>query len=194
MASSVSKNKLRDAVRVLRAGGVIAFPTETTYGLGCDPRNTPAVRRIFKLKERAPKKPLLLVAASVAQASKVVKLSAREIIAKHWPGPLTIILPIKRPTKLARGVVMKGEVAIRVSSHPLVQELARRFGFPIVATSANRSDQPAARSARAVHRAFGDKLDLILDSGTLPKRRPSTVIRVKKDGSIEVIRAGAIRL
>lgn len=183
------------AVRALRRGGVIAFPTETTYGLGCDPRNMQAVRRIYKLKGRDYTKPLLLVASSLAQVRKVAMfhVSSLRLQEPYWPGPLTLVLLVKKSASLVSGVAVKGEVAIRVSSSSIVQLLTRVYGFPIVATSANRTGEPECRSARAIRHIFADELDYIVDAGALPKRKLSTVARVKKDGIIEVIRQGAVK-
>ncbi len=191
-----SRSVLRDVCRVLRENGVIAFPTETTYGLGCDPRNRRGVRRIFKIKGRDPRKPLLLVAGSWAQVERVAILSAfaRRVARRHWPGALTLVLPARPRARLVPGVVVNGEVAIRLSSSPIVRALTRRFGFPIVATSANRSGEVEARSVRAVRTIFGDALDLIVDGGTLPKRKPSTVARAERDGTVTILRQGAIRV
>lgn len=190
---------IRAAVRVLKRGGVIAFPTETTYGLGCDPRKTDAVRRIYAIKGREKGKPLLLVASSVAQASRVGDLRAvpSSLQKKHWPGPLTLVVPARTAAKLVKEIAPKGEVAVRVSSSEIVQALTTRYGFPIVATSANRSGEPDCRSGRAVSRAFegsSDKPDLILDMGSLPRRKPSTLARVTSSEEIEVLRQGAVRL
>ncbi len=184
------------AAGVLKNGGVIAYPTETAYGLGCDPRNAKAVQEIYRLKGRDRSKPLLLVAASLDQVKRVANMDAHALsLAKtYWPGPLTLILPVKKPSVLVPGVAANGHVAIRVSSSPVVQMLTREFGFPVVSTSANKSGQPEARSVRAIRDIFGAKIHFMLDGGALPKRKLSTVARVKPDGSIDVIRSGAIRL
>lgn len=189
------RQDLQKAVVILRQGGVIVFPTETTYGLGCDPRNASAVRRVFEIKGRDLRKPLLLVAGSWVQVERVAHLSAntKRFVERHWPGPLTLILPVREEAGLVSGVAVKGEVAIRYSSSSTVRRLARRFGFPIVATSANISGQLAGRSAESV-RSVGLKIDEVLDGGTLPRRRPSTVARIHEDGAVEVIRQGSIRL
>jgi len=188
----------REATRGLRRGDVIAFPTETTYGLGCDPRNAKAVARIFRIKGRAKTKSLPLVAASVAQVRRIAMLSAgaRWLASRRWPGPLTLVLPI-RQMRLAKGIALRGEVAVRVSSSPFVRAVCQAYGFPIVATSANRSGESDCRSGRSVAQAFQSKKhqpDLVIDLGALPRRKPSTVARVREDGSIEVLRQGSIRL
>ena len=194
---------VREAVRALRRGDVIAFPTETTYGLGCDPRNAKAVARIFRIKDRMKAKSLPLVAASVAQIRRVATLSsdASRLASCHWPGPLTLVLPVRRrgevTSPLPKSIALHGEVAIRVSSSTFVRAVCQAYGFPIVATSANQSGEPECRSGRAVVRAFQSETyrpDFIIDAGALPRRKPSTVARVREDGSVEVLRQGAIRL
>lgn len=185
----VQTEVIRGAVRVLRAGGVIAYPTETTYGLGCDPRNAKAVKRIYAIKGREKKKPLLLVAADMAQARRVADVSMLPSRLKClWPGPVTFVLPSKNG---------KGDVAVRVSSSRFVQRLTKAYGNPIIATSANKSGEPDCRSGRAVERAFRrakNRPDLILDMGSLPRRKSSTVARIKPSGKLEVLRQGAVRL
>jgi L-threonylcarbamoyladenylate synthase len=190
----------------LRQEKIIAFPTETTYGLGCDPRSAKAVRRLFRLKGRDVRKPLLLIAASKAQAEQVIEMARmtraqretyQHLTKMFWPGPLTLVLPACKSAKLHRRVVPQNEVAVRVSSSVVARGLARAFGFPLVATSANRSGQAEARSGSGVERAFAaqaDGPDVIVDVGALPARKPSTVARIRKDGTLEVLRQGRIRL
>lgn len=188
--------QIDQAVTVLRDGGVIAFPTETVYGLGCDPRHPEAVQRIFQLKGRDSSKPLLLVAASMAQVKRVVIVpeKARQLAARYWPGPLTLILRHKTSTLLVPGVAVNGEVSIRISSSPIVRALTRQFGFPIVATSANLAGMKESRSHEEVFDYFGTHLKMIVQGGRLPLRKASTVLRVQKDSVCELIRDGAIRL
>lgn len=184
---------VQEAVSLLQKGGIIVFPTETTYGLGCDPRNAEAVERIFAIKGRDWKKPLLLVAGSWVQVEEVVRLSpeARAFARQYWPGPLTLVLPKREDAALAPGVVMNEEVSIRYSSSEVVRRLTEAFGFPIIATSANLSGQPDNRSAQAVQET-GLAVDYIFDGGDLPFSKPSTLARVQVDGTIKVIREGAI--
>jgi len=186
---SVDDISISRAVDVLQHGGVLAYPTETVYGLGCDPRKSTAIRRIYSLKGRDRKKQLLLVAASIAQVRKVAKLegAALTLAKRYWPGPLTLVLPSRK----------KGSVAIRVSSSPIVQRLCKAFGYPIISTSANRSGETECRSGRAVKALFAKSRlapDFVIDAGRLPRRKTSTVARVKKDGTVEVLRDGAIKL
>jgi len=200
VADPVMKQTVRTAVAVLRRGGVIAYPTETTYGLGCDPRNTKAVTEIFRIKGRENNKPLLLVASSVSQVRQVADLvRATQWVApmRYWPGPLTLVLPAKTGTRLVKALMPHGEVAIRVSSSSFVQALCRSFGFPIVSTTANRSGKPDCRSGKAVIKIFRDRKHqphLIIDLGALSRCKPSTVARVREDGTIQILRQGAVRI
>ncbi|MFH1620625.1 MAG: L-threonylcarbamoyladenylate synthase [Patescibacteria group bacterium] len=206
LKTALDQTAIKTAVQVLNDGGVIAYPTETTYGLGCDPRNAKAVARIYKLKGRERKKPFLLVASSVAQVRRVAKLHAisYELQARYWPGPLTLVLPVKRMlvhrARLHKSITPHDEIAVRVSSSPFVRALCKAYGFPIVSTSANKTGESECRSRRAVRRVFGKVKtqtlvpDLIIDAGALPRRKPSTVVRIKANGTIEVLRQGAIKI
>ncbi|MCI0479859.1 threonylcarbamoyl-AMP synthase [Candidatus Uhrbacteria bacterium] len=195
---------VKAAVATLRRGGVIAFPTETTYGLGCDPRDAKVVARIYRIKGRDTSKSLPLVAASVAQVRRLVdgmrmndkqRSALRKLMSRHWPGPLTLILPVHR--KVAqKAVAPRDEVAIRVSSSPFVYGLTLAFGFPVVATSANVTGQPECRSGRAVVSAFRSRRhqpDLVIDLGSLPRRKPSTIARIREDGAVDILRRGSVR-
>jgi L-threonylcarbamoyladenylate synthase len=188
---------VEQAAQILRNGGVIAYPTETVYGLGCDPRNHEAVARIQQLKKRDPgKTAMLLVASSIEQVEKIAILygAARIIAEKYWPGPLTLLLSLREDVTLHTGVFAEGGVAVRVSSHPFVRALTNVFDFPIVSTSANISGEPGGRSAELIMELFGEALDAIIDVGLLPEQKPSTIARVHEDGRIDILREGAIRL
>jgi len=180
-------NQIKSAIEFLQQGKVIAFPTETVYGLGCDPRDAKAVKQIVRLKGRPKDKSLLLVASSFAQVREVAVLRgpALTLAKKYWPGPLSLILPAKHK---------KGTVGIRISSSPIVQKLTRGFGFPIIATSANRSGEEPARSTEEVLKIFGKRIPFVINGGKLIKRKSSTLVRCHDDGTIEIRRQGAIRL
>lgn len=171
--------QLRQAVRCLRNGGVIAYPTEAVWGLGCDPYNAAAVQRLLALKRRPQYKGLILVAADEAQIEPLLTpLDAhqRRALRATWPGPHTWLLPDPQ------GLIphwIKGchaQVAVRVSAHPLVQALCRAYGGPLVSTSANRSAAEPARSKLKVSTYFGCSLDFILP-GPLGGHEKPTVIR-----------------
>jgi L-threonylcarbamoyladenylate synthase len=179
------------AVSVLRRGGVVAFPTDTLYGLAVDPRRPDAVARLFALKGRDSSVAVPLIAASVEQASLAAAFTAREMRAAEtfWPGPLTLVAAAD-PCIAAEAVAGGGTVAIRVPAHEIARELARAFGFPITATSANRSGEPPAVSADDVAAALAD-VDALLDAGRAPGGAPSTIIALKEDGPI-LLREGAV--
>jgi L-threonylcarbamoyladenylate synthase len=183
---------LAQAVAVLRRGGLVVFPTETAYGLACDPSSAKAVKRVFAVKGRDPSKPLPLVAASAAQARRFAALGglAAPLAAAYWPGPLSLVLPVR--TRLAPGVASKaGEYALRVSPHPVASALARGLGRPIVATSANRSGRPTPYAAMEVLGDLGALPDLVLDAGRLKKTPPSTLVRCSGE-ACEILRAGPV--
>lgn len=197
-----STEAVEQAVSVLKSGGVIAFPTETTYGLGCDPRNLVALSKIYRMKNRDQSKPLPLVSCSVEQVRKFfdVPPTAEQLISKYWPGPLTILLqPADMSLRRALPVYRDGLAAIRVSSHPFVQLLACAYAFPITATSANMSGDQECRTAEEVQNIF-EKVDaslqpdLIIDGGELPVSLPSTIVKMSEEGKIEIVRQGVIQV
>ncbi len=179
------------AVEVLRAGGVVAFPTDTLYGLAVDPRRPDAVRRLFALKRRDASVAIPLVAAGLEQAMRAATFSELEQRAAtaFWPGPLSIVAPANSCiTPQALGG--RGTVAIRVPAHEIARALARAFDFPVTATSANQSGQPAADSADAVAAALPG-VDLLIDGGRVPGGPPSTIISFDDTRPI-LLREGAV--
>ena len=193
------KAAVKAAVSVLRRGGVIALPTETTYGLACDPRKPKAVAMIFRIKGRDETKPLQLIAGSMPQVKRFASLNKSEkaIASRHWPGPLTLLVGLRAGQTLAPRVNPKKVIGVRVTPSEIAAGIALALGCPVAATSANRSGSTPAFSGKGVVKAFqGFKYrpDLVLDFGSLPRRKPSTVARIKEDGSIEILRRGAVRL
>ena len=182
---------IAEAVDALRAGRVVAFPTDTLYGLAVDPRRPDAVERLFRLKGRDARTAVPLVAATLEQAMLVANFTERErrAAAAFWPGPLTIVAPANSAvTPEARGG--QGTVAIRVPAHEIARALARAFEFPITATSANRSGQPAADSADSVAAVLPD-VDVLIDGGRAPGGAPSTIISFDDTRPI-LLREGAV--
>lgn len=169
---------LERAVRVLRAGGVIAYPAEGVWGLGCDPFNPAAVARIMRLKGRSVGKGFILVAGAIEQVRPLlahIPPRRRAEVERSWPGALTWIVPVRG--ELPRWITGRhAGVALRVSDHLQLTMLCRMFGGPIVSTSANLQGRPAARSALAVRRYFRADIDYLLP-GELGGRRGATPIR-----------------
>ena len=180
-----------EAVGVLRRGGVVAYPTDTLYGLAVDPANDMAVQRLFELKGRDAAAAIALIAADPAQAEHAGRFGPieRRLGAAFWPGPLTIVVPAANT--LSRLLAPGGTLGVRVPAHAVARALAKQFGACITATSANRSGAAAPASAAGVLGAFPDGVDLVLDGGAVLGRAPSTIVEVI-DGRLTLHRAGAI--
>jgi L-threonylcarbamoyladenylate synthase len=168
---------IAQAVAALRAGGVIAYPTEAVYGLGCDPFNPSAVARLFALKKRPADQGVLLIAADFPQVEKFIGSVSGEVVARAratWPGPHTWIFP-RSPTTPAWLSGAHAGIALRITAHPLAAQLCRAFGGALVSTSANRHGEEPARNADAVHAAFGAELEYILDGAVGGLERPTPI-------------------
>jgi len=188
---STDASALREAAQLLRHGRVVAYPTDTLYGLAVDPRNSDAVRRLFELKERAETSALTLIAADSVQAKDAGKFNAlaSRLAARWWPGPVTIVVTARQI--VAREALAGGTtVGIRVPDHAVAQALAREFGFSITATSANRSGSPAAVSAEDVLTMLPD-IDAVIDGGPVKGGAPSTLVSVH-DERATLLREGAV--
>lgn len=181
--------KLSQAVRTLSNGGIIAYPTEAVYGLGCDPFNRFAVEDLLRLKQRPMDKGLIIIAASVKQLEPFIQLPPAkylQAIKSSWPGPITWLLPA-RPGLPVWLTGQYQSIAVRVTAHRQTVALCRAFGGGIVSTSANRAGQPAARNVFQVHKYFSGTVDMIISGDTGGQRRPSEI----RDGlSGQIVRPG----
>ena len=180
------------AVDVLRRGGIVAYPTDTLYGLAADPASDEAMARLFDVKGRERAQAIPLIAATLGQACEAGEFGADEMrLARAlWPGPLALVVAA-RPSLSRAVVAADGSVAIRVPRHPLARNLAAAFGGCITATSANLSGQPATASAATVAATMADRIDLLLDAGEAPGGPPSTIVAVRAGGPV-LVRDGAI--
>lgn len=169
---------IADAARILAAGGLVAFPTETVYGLGADALNAAAVERIFEAKGRPADNPIIVHIAEETALRGVVSnvpSNARALIARCWPGPLTLVLPaLPAVPTVTRGGLPT--VAVRIPSHPVALALIRAAGCPLAAPSANRSGRPSPTTAQHVLADLGAVIDLVLDAGPTPLGVESTVL------------------
>lgn len=177
--------QLRRAVAALRGGGVVAYPTEAVYGLGCDPLDGAAVTRLLALKGRPAAKGLILIGASLAQLAPFIEPldpALGERVEATWPGPVTWVLPARPavPYWLRGG---HDTLAVRVTAHPMAAALCAAFGGALVSTSANRAGRPPARSPLAVRRAFDGEIETILHGPLGAGRRP-TEIRDGHSGAV----------
>jgi L-threonylcarbamoyladenylate synthase len=182
------------AVAVLAAGGVVAFPTETFYGLGVSALDAAAVARLFAVKERPASRPILVLVDDVERIESFAVLTARarELAVRHWPGALTLVLPARTvvPTALTGGT---GTIGVRQPAHAVARTLVAALGGPITAPSANRSGEGPPTRAADVLAVFAGRIDLVLDAGPTPGGLPSTVLDVTVDPP-RVLREGAVRV
>lgn len=169
--------QFRMACRSLHAGGVIAYPTEAVWGLGCEPQNRHACTQLLHMKQRDWRKGLILIAADFEQLRPYVSnLSHKELLPalKTWPGPATWLLPASaHAPEWVRGD--SDRIAVRVSAHPLVAELCRRYGGALVSTSANRTNEAPAMTATKVRLCFGTSLDGLLPGALGGLERPTPI-------------------
>jgi L-threonylcarbamoyladenylate synthase len=185
---------ITEAAALLREGRLVAFPTETVYGLGADATNGNAVASIFAAKDRPRINPLIVHVTSIAEAQKHVQFSAgaSRLAEAFWPGPLTLVLPRKEESPLTL-LVSAGldTVAVRAPSHPIARSLIAAAGVPLAAPSANPSGSVSPTRARHVAEGLGDRIDMILDGGATPVGVESTVIGF--DGDIPLmLRPGGV--
>lgn len=194
----LSKENLLEVVEYLKAGKTTVFPTETSYGLGCDATNQEAVNKIFKIKGRKSDKPLLVVAPTVAMTKKYLMWNKTvELMANsYWPGALTIVGEWNKKEKLATGVVSADNtIAIRVTNHPIPKFLSEKLGRPLVATSANLAGAGDIYSAQEAERIFSSKEfrpDIIIDGGELPHNQPTTIVSAVDE--LKILRQGQLRI
>ena len=171
---------LRLAAKILHAGGVVAYPTEAVWGLGCDPENSRAVARLLELKRRSPAAGLILLAADIEQLAPCLDgltRSMRTRLEESWPGPVTWLVPdIGAVPPWVRGA--HDTVALRVTAHPVAAALCRFFGGPLVSTSANRSGCRPARRMFQVHRFLRGGADCVLPGALGGQLRPTAILNL----------------
>lgn len=169
-------HKLRNIVRLLGSGGIIAYPTEGVFGLGCDPWNRHAVNRLLAIKKRSQSKGLIVIAAALDQLDALIEPLSESACARleaTWPGPVTWVLPARDAPVWLRGD--HATLAVRVTAHPVAAALCRAWGGPLVSTSANISTRPPARTGLAVHRQLGRQVDAIVSGQTQGAKGPTEI-------------------
>lgn len=171
-----TSDNIRVASQIVRNGGLVVYPTETVYGLGCNPLNVNAVKRVFRVKGDR-RKPLPILSCSVADLRKITHLSdrVRKIAVKFWPGPLTIIVP-KKPALPDIVTCDLDSVGVRVPKHDVAVQLIRLSDGLLVGTSANKTGQKPPRTASEAAEQLREEVDVILDGGRTPLGVPSTVV------------------
>ncbi|MBN1328085.1 MAG: threonylcarbamoyl-AMP synthase [Candidatus Heimdallarchaeota archaeon] len=187
-----NKDIIQKTVRVLQGGGVIVYPTETAYGIGCDAYNNEAIKRIYTLKNRPFDQPLPVIIDSLKMAKKIglINKEVKNLIKKYHPGPLVIGIPKKNSIP---DILNKNGIAFRISSCKFIHELVKVLAQPLVSTSANLSGQITPYTiAEVLNQLPESDINLILDGGTLVKHKPSTIIDFQIKPSPQIIREGEI--
>ena len=185
--------QIEQGIAILKRGGIVAYPTDTVYGLGASASLPQAVQRIYKVKERPQNMPLPLLLADTSQVTKFaesVPVVAWDLIRRFMPGALTIVLP---KSSLVPDFITAGgiTIAIRIPAHPVPVALVEGLGTPIVGTSANLSGRPSPLTAEEVYSQLGDRVDLIIDGGRCPGGKESTIVDVTGETPV-MLREGAI--
>jgi len=186
---------IKEALRILKRGGIIAYPTESFYALGVDATDEKAVKRLFTLKRRSYKKPIPVIVGEIALLRSIVTeipSHAQPLIERYWPGPLTLVFEAAETIPLI--LTGKGHtIAVRIPGEGFSLHLAKAADFPITSTSANPSSLPPAKDAEEVERYFHDAVDLIVDGGETPGGLPSTIVDVTCKSPM-IIREGRLRV
>jgi L-threonylcarbamoyladenylate synthase len=194
LATSIQQ-QVEQAATILKQGGIVAYPTDTVYGVGAAINIEPAVARVYQIKERPHSRalPILLADKSqIADVAEVVPLLAWRLADKFWPGALTMVL--LKSESVPNIVTGEGKsVAVRIADHPVPIALVRGLGVPIAGTSANLSGSPSALTAEEALTQLGDRVDMIIDGGRCPGGRESTIIDLTRDIPL-ILRQGPISL
>ena len=195
LTQSTTAAAVREAISILKDGGLIAYPTESFYALGVLATDEEAVSSLFRLKKRPPEKPQPVIVGDIETLETIVKSIPAQVMAlieKYWPGPLNVIFDARDhiPLTLTGG---SHKIAVRIPGDKTAFNLARASKLPITATSANVSALPPAKNANEVKNYFGEEIDLIIDNGEAPGGKPSTIV----DGTVSppiIIREGSVLL
>jgi L-threonylcarbamoyladenylate synthase len=188
------KGAIESCATIVKKGGVIIYPTDTVYGIGCDPFNDRAVERIFDIKRRLPEKALPVLGYSIEDLEQLVKIypNARKLAQSFWPGPLTIICPL-----LSRDIISpkltahESSLAVRIPGNPCTLSLLKICHY-LVGTSANISGESSIKSPLQVSPTILGDFDALLDGGTLDRYSHSTMIRLDEDDTVTFVRKGPI--
>ncbi|MCD6575901.1 MAG: threonylcarbamoyl-AMP synthase [Nanoarchaeota archaeon] len=184
-----NRDGIEEAVKILKKGGIIIYPTETAYAIGCDITNKKAIKKLYKIKKRPKSKGTTAIVSDIEMAKKFGKISKLEekIVKKFMPGPLTLIVPKKKKIP----DIANKEFAFRISKNKIARKLSKLLGKPIAATSANLSGKKPIYEINKIKKIFANKIGLIIDAGDLEKKKVSTIVKVE-DGKIKVLRKGVI--
>jgi len=165
-----------EAIRFLKTGAVICYPTEAVYGLGCDPWCETAVNKIYKMKNRIEDKPFLLIASCITQLNKLIDIKKiTDEVKNSWPGHNTWLIPSKDSTPKWLVDSKTGLIGVRVSNHPVIIEICKKFNGPIISTSANKSNEDSITKKQDVINALSDNIDFLVDGSLGNEKKPSII-------------------
>ena len=190
---NIDAKLIATAVDFLVKGQVIAYPTETIYGLGADVCNAKAVKRIYELKPRDPGLPISILISDLAMLRDCIEEvsdRALALVQKFWPGPLTVLFPAS--AKFSKSLITNtGRIGIRISSNPIATAIVKKLGRPLTTTSANLSDFPPSLNVKHIKKYFAEKIPCVIDGGECVPSRGSTVVDVT-DETMRIVREGVI--
>jgi len=181
---------LKKAVKIMKGGGLIIYPTETCYGIGTDATNPKSIEKIYEIKGREHTKPIPVLVSNINMIKRygVTTKRVEFLVKKFMPGPLSLVIKKKRPIS---DVNQEG-ISFRISSHPVASELVKLLGKPMTTTSANISSQPSIYEIKKIIENFEDIVNMIIDCGDLPRNEPSTCIDMTDEDNVKIIREGPI--
>ncbi len=190
MIVACDQNGINLAATTIKNGGLVVFPTDTVYGLGCDPRNAKAVEMIFQIKKRKESKQLPILAYSKDEVSKIAVFDdiSSKIADRLWPGQVTLVLKLK-DNEIKKAMKLNDKIAVRVPNNSCILALLKKCKL-VVGTSANFSGQPPFTDSKKVQEQFSE-FDVLLDGGVISNSTSSTIVEVK-DGALEILRQGKI--
>jgi len=187
-------NNIRKASKIVNKGGLVIYPTDTVYGLGCNPFNVVAVKRVFKVKGERINKPLPILAPDIEHIEKIAYMNerARKIAERFWPGPLTLVVP-KKPTLPSIVTCGIDSVGVRIPNHKVTTQLIMLCGKLLVGTSANKTGEKPPKTAQEAIAQLGAQVDLILDGGPTPIGQESSVLDLTSEKP-RMLREGPVKL
>jgi len=189
-----TENSIRKASKIVKDGGLVVYPTDTVYGMGCDPFNIKAVERVFKVKGERKEKPLPILASDIECIAKIAYMNekARKIAEKHWPGPLTLVVPKKLalPSIVTCGLK---SVGVRIPNHTVAIQLISLCDGLLVGTSANKTGRKAPNTAQEAIEQLGKLVDIVLNGGPAPLHQESSIIDLTARRP-KMLREGPVKL
>jgi len=187
-------DNIRKASKIVKNGGLVVYPTDTVYGLGCDPFNVRAVERVFRVKDERKDKPLPILASDIQFIKKIAYINekARKIAERLWPGPLTLVVP-KKP--VLPNIVTCGltSVGVRIPNHTVTVQLISLCDGLLVGTSANKTGKKPPKTAQEATRQIGERVDIVLDGGPTPLGQESSIVDLTSEKP-KILREGPIKL